>query len=77
MPALLSDPELVVGLADGLEDVPYQVSAADLLSGYSDPEGTELSVSNLTSSVGTVIDNGDGTYTVSGAEPPRARDARL
>ena len=41
------------------------MSATDLVSGYSDPEGTELSVSNLTASVGTVTDNGDGTYTVS------------
>ena len=45
---VLTDPGLVVELADGLEDVPYQVSVTDLVSGYSDPEGTELSVSNLT-----------------------------
>ena len=64
---VLTDPGLVVELADGLEDVPYQVSATDLVSGYSDPEGTELSVSNLTASAGTVTDNGDGTYTINPA----------
>ena len=37
---VLTDPKivLVVELADGLEDVPYQVSVTDLVSGYSDPE---------------------------------------
>ena len=64
---VLTDPGLVIELADGLEDVPYQVSVTDLVSGYSDPEGTELSVSNLTASAGTVTDNGDGTYTINPA----------
>ena len=40
------------------------VSATDLLSGYSDPEGTELTVSNSFMSAGTVVDNDDGTFTV-------------
>ena len=51
-------------LTDGTEDVAYTVAAADLLAGFTDPEGDTLSVANLTASNGTVSDNGDGTYTI-------------
>jgi hypothetical protein len=51
-------------LPDGTEDTPYIVLAADLLDGFSDPDGDTLSVDNLTASRGTVTDNGDGTFTI-------------
>ncbi|WP_274627603.1 DUF4347 domain-containing protein [Arvimicrobium flavum] len=51
-------------LANGTEDTPYVVSVADLLLGFSDPDGDALSIANLASSVGTVTDNGDNTFTI-------------
>lgn len=54
-------------LANGLEDVAYVVSAADLLAGFTDVDGDVLSVSGLSASSGTVIDNGDGSFTISQA----------
>jgi Ca2+-binding RTX toxin-like protein len=51
-------------LVDGTEDVAYTISAADLLAGFSDVEGDTLSVANLTASAGAIVDNGDGTYTI-------------
>ena len=55
-------------LAAGTEDTAYTVSAADLLQGFSDADGDTLSVSGLTASNGaTVVDNGDGTYTITPA----------
>ena len=54
-------------LAPGLEDQPYIVLAADLLEGFSDPDGDQLFIANLTASTGSVTDNGNGTYTVTQA----------
>ncbi|MDB5551031.1 MAG: protein of unknown function toxins and related Ca2+-binding protein, partial [Rhizobium sp.] len=55
-------------LAAGTEDTTYVVSAADLLTGFSDVEGDTLSVDSLTASDGaTVVDNGNGTYTITPA----------
>jgi len=51
-------------LAHADEDAPYIVSAADLLSGFSDVEGDSLAVTSLTASNGSIVDNGDGTFTV-------------
>src|SRR6185369_7074716 len=55
-------------LAAGTEDTAYTVSAADLLQGFSDVDiatnGQVLSVSGLSASNGSVVDNGDGTYTI-------------
>ena len=42
---------------------PYVVTEFELLQGFSDIDGDTLLVSNLVSSSGTVMDNGDGTYT--------------
>ncbi|MBD2123235.1 cadherin-like domain-containing protein [Trichocoleus sp. FACHB-262] len=54
-------------LAVGREDTAYIVSAADLLAGFSDVDiatnGQVLSVTNLSTSNGTVTDNLDDTYT--------------
>ncbi|MGL4490044.1 MAG: VCBS domain-containing protein [Rhizobiaceae bacterium] len=52
-------------LVAGTEDVAYVVSAADLLAGFTDVDGDVLSVTNLSSSSGTVTDNGNGTFTIS------------
>ncbi len=54
-------------LAAGTEDTAYTVSAADLLIGFSDAEGDMLTVQGLTASSGTVVDNGDGTWTITQA----------
>ena len=51
-------------LADGTEDMPYTVNASDLLMGFSDVDGDTLMVADLNSSNGTVVDNGDGTFTI-------------
>ena len=51
-------------LAAGSEDVAYIVSAAALLVGFSDADGDTLSVSLLSADNGTVINNSDGTFTV-------------
>ena len=51
-------------LAHGTEDVAYTVTAAQLLTGFTDAENDTLSVTGLTVSNGTVADNHDGTYTI-------------
>lgn len=45
------------------EDGSVIVQAADLLQGYSDIDGDALSVSGLAADHGTLIDNGDGSWT--------------
>ena len=54
-------------LAAGTEDVAYTVSASDLLQGFSDPDGDTLSVSGLSASNGAVVNNGDGSFTITPA----------
>ena len=54
-------------LAEGTEDTSYTVSAADLLAGFTDVDGDSLSVSGLTADHGTVVDNGNGTFTITPA----------
>lgn len=51
-------------LVDGTEDIAYIVSATDLLTGFSDVDGDTLSVSGLYASDGIVVDNLDGTFTI-------------
>ena len=51
-------------LANGTEDVIYTVTAAQLLAGFSDPDGDTLSVENLTASSGIVAPDGVGGFTV-------------
>ncbi|MGE3362826.1 MAG: Ig-like domain-containing protein [Rhizobiaceae bacterium] len=51
-------------LGNGTEDVFYIVAAADLLAGFSDPDGGTLAVTGLASSQGSVSDNLDGSFTV-------------
>jgi hypothetical protein len=55
-------------LAAGTEDTPYTVNASDLLAGFTDVDGNNtLSVASLTADHGTVVDNGDGTFTITPA----------
>ncbi|AIC26249.1 VCBS repeat-containing/serralysin-like metalloprotease domain-containing protein [Rhizobium etli bv. mimosae str. IE4771] len=50
-------------LVAGTEDTPYTFSSADLLAGFTDVDGDQLSVSGLTADHGALIDNNDGTWT--------------
>jgi VCBS repeat-containing protein len=52
-------------LIAGTEDTAYTVSAADLLAGFSDLDsGDTLSVAALSANHGSVVNNGDGSYTI-------------
>lgn len=46
------------------EDSSYTVSTADLLAGFTDPDGDPMTVSGLFVSNGTVTENLDGTWTI-------------
>ena len=48
----------------GTEDTPYIVTAEALLQGFSDVDGGSLTVVGLTANHGTVVANGDGTFTI-------------
>ena len=61
-------------LAAGTVDTAYVLSLANLLEGHSDVDGDALSVSGVTVSLGTVTDNGDGTWTVT---PPANHTGQL
>ncbi|MBD2360762.1 cadherin-like domain-containing protein [Anabaena minutissima FACHB-250] len=50
-------------LGNTAEDTAITINAADLLTGFSDVDGDTLSVTGLTADNGTLVDNGDGTYT--------------
>ena len=50
-------------LAAGTEDTSYTINTADLLAGFTDVDGDTLSVSGLTANHGSLVDNGDGTWT--------------
>ncbi|WP_160829684.1 DUF4347 domain-containing protein, partial [Nitrosomonas sp. JL21] len=52
-------------LPAGTEDVNYTIDSADLLQGFSDPDSDVLQVADLSADHGTVVDNGDGTFTIS------------
>lgn len=51
-------------LPGGTEETPYTFTAAALLAGFSDADGDALSVTGLSSVSGTIVDNGDGSYTL-------------
>ncbi|CAG0958188.1 hypothetical protein ANAEL_00462, partial [Anaerolineales bacterium] len=58
-PGLTGNP---ASLADGLEDQIYTISATDLLTGWTDPNGNTLSVAGLSATNGTLHDNNDGSW---------------
>ncbi|MFZ2727195.1 MAG: calcium-binding protein [Methylococcaceae bacterium] len=51
-------------LVKGTEDTAYSVKASDLLLGFSDIEGDDLSIANLTTNKGTIVDNNNGTFKI-------------
>lgn len=51
-------------LVNGWENTAYYVSTSDLLQGFSDPDNDQLAVSGLTADNGSVVDNLDGTFTI-------------
>jgi uncharacterized delta-60 repeat protein len=51
-------------LPNGDIGMAYTVSAQNLLSGYSDVDGDSLAVANLVADYANVIDNGDGSYSI-------------
>uniref|UniRef100_UPI001681D5B6 beta strand repeat-containing protein n=1 Tax=unclassified Calothrix TaxID=2619626 RepID=UPI001681D5B6 len=50
-------------LENGTEDIAYAINVSDLLLGFSDVDGDNLAVANLTATNGTISNNNDGTYT--------------
>ena len=59
----INDPPVLVGtkplLPEGKEDNIYQINVSDLLQGWSDPEGDQLQVSDITASSGLLTKNID------------------
>lgn len=51
-------------LAAGLEDTAYLITVDDLLEGFSDADGDSLSVTGLSAGSGALVDNGNGTWTL-------------
>ena len=49
-------------LIAGTEDTTYTIAASDLLTGFTDADGNTLSITGLTATNGTLIDNVNGTY---------------
>jgi Ca2+-binding RTX toxin-like protein len=49
-------------LAAGTQDTVYTISQSDLLTGFTDVDGDTLSVSNLTASNGSLVNNNNGTW---------------
>lgn len=70
-------PELTgtpAALVDGKEDQAYTIQISDLLQGYTDKDGDILSVDGLSSSVGSLSNNNDGTWTLT---TPRTSTAQF
>lgn len=49
-------------LTAGSEDIAYTISQTDLLAGFTDVDGDTLSVSSLTASNGSLVNNNNGTW---------------
>ncbi|NML19173.1 cadherin-like domain-containing protein, partial [Azohydromonas caseinilytica] len=64
----VNDAPVVTGaravLAAGTEDKAYTVTLAQLLQGFTDPDGQGLSVTSLTVDHGTAVRNADGSWTI-------------
>lgn len=59
-PALTGTPAT---LAAGTEDTAYMITATNLLKGFTDAENNPLSVSGLTATNGSLVNNNNGTFT--------------
>lgn len=51
-------------LPTGTEDIAYTINATDLLAGFTDANTDVLSVGNLASTAGTLVNNNNGTWTL-------------
>ena len=60
-PKLTGAPPAIAGQ---VEDTPFVVTKAQLLSGWTDVDGDTLTLSNLVVSGGTIVTNANGTYTL-------------
>ena len=60
-PALTGTPAI---LTNGTENKAYTLNASDLLLGFSDADGNILSITNLAADKGDLVDNKDGTWTI-------------
>ena len=61
-----SAPELTgnpATLVEATEDTNYEINASDLLAGFTDADGDDLSITDLEASSGELINNNDGTWT--------------
>ncbi|MBD2043379.1 cadherin-like domain-containing protein [Microcoleus sp. FACHB-672] len=56
-----------VSLVAGTEDTAYTISKEQLLAGFSDVDENALSITNLTTSNGSFVENEDGSFTITGA----------
>jgi hypothetical protein len=50
-------------LGNSVEDTAYTISTAQLVQGYTDPDGNSLSVSNLSANYGTITNVSGGNFT--------------
>lgn len=51
-------------LKDGKEDRPYLIKESQLLKGFTDIDSSVLGIENLKSSLGQIVDNQNGTFTL-------------
>lgn len=51
-------------LANGMADTAYEVSSSDLLAGFSDPDGGQLSIDYLSADNGTAIPSDGSSFTI-------------
>ena len=51
-------------LAEGAEDTPYSITAADLLKGFTDPNGDPLFITDLQANQGELTATGEGIWTL-------------
>ena len=58
----LFDENNAAAIADGTEDTVVTIAAADLLSGFSDPEQGQLTISGLSANGGAITSDGSGSY---------------
>ena len=58
------DAGVAAALPVGTEDTTYVISSAELLSGWSDADADNLSVQHLSADNGVVVDNLDGTFSI-------------
>ena len=56
----------IATLPGGREGTPYLIKTADLLKGFTDTNGNLLAISDLKANAGTLVDNNNGSWTLTG-----------